>query len=338
MRIGIVGAGLQARRRAPALREFPGMEIRVVSAAHRDHAAVLASRLECEAEEGWEPVVARGDLDAVIVCTPPDLHAEISIAALESGKHVLCEKPLARTAIEARRMIEAARRSGRILKCGFNHRYHPGVRTVRQWVDAGAVGDILYMRCRYGICGRPEYEREWRADERVVSGGQLMEQGIHAVDLFRWFLGDPAETFAYVETAYWDIAPLEDNAFMLMRWGRGQVASLHSSLTQWKNQFSFEVFGRDGYGIVEGLGGGYGNERAVLGKRDFHAPFTEQVVEYRGDDRSWNEEWRVFLEMVTGDRDPLESALDGLRALELVQDAYTSARERRPVRVASDLS
>jgi predicted dehydrogenase len=331
LRIGIVGAGLQGGRRAPVLREFPEVKLAVISSEHYDHAAMLASRVGCEAEEGLEAVVARGDLDIVVVCTPPHLHAEITIASLESGKHVLCEKPLARTENEARAMVEVARKSGKVLKCGFNHRHHPGIRQVRRWVDEGEIGDIMFLRCRYGICGRPGYEEEWRADPRIVAGGQLMEQGVHAIDLFRWFLGDPAEVSALIDTSFWSATPLEDNAFVLLRSIRGQVASLHSSLTQWKNLFSFEIFGRDGYSIVEGLGGGYGTERAVLGKRDFHAPFAEQVIEYRGEDRSWYEEWKEFLAAITQEREPLGNAIDGLRALQIANAAYAAAREGKSI-------
>lgn len=331
MRVGIIGAGLQGRRRAPVVRDSPGVEMGVISAARYDHAASLALHMGCEAEEGWESVVARDDLDIVIVCTPPHLHAEITMAALESGKHVLCEKPLARTVEEARAMQEAARRSRTVLKCGFNHRHHPGIQQVWQWAHAGEIGEPMFIRCSYGICGRPGYENEWRGDPRIVSGGQLMEQGIHAVDLFRWFLGEPAEVSAVTETNFWNIAPLEDNAFVLLRWARGQIASLHSSLTQWRNLFLFEVFGKDGYASVHGLGGGYGSERAILGKRDFHAPFSERIIEYRGEDRSWSEEWKEFLAAIEQRREPLGSGLDGLRALQIVNDAYSAAHERKSV-------
>lgn len=333
MRVGIIGAGLQARRRAPVLREFPDTELVIVTAAHRNHATALASRMGCEAGEGWEGVVERPDVDTVVVCTPPHLHAEITVAALRAGKHVLCEKPLARTDDEARTMVEAAGRSERVLWCGFNHRYHPAVQQIRRWVDEGVLGDLMCCRARYGICGRPGYANEWRADPRVVAGGQLMEQGIHAIDLFRWFLGDPDAVAAMTGTTYWDIDPLEDNGFVLLRWPGGQMASLHSSLTQWRNLFSFELIGRDAYASAEGLGGGYGTEQAILRKRDFDKPFSEHVIDYRGEDRSWSDEWQNFVAAVRGNRAPIDSAVDGLRALQIVNAAYASSREGRFVRV-----
>src|SRR5712692_6012605 len=277
MRVGIVGAGLQARRRGPVLVNLPGTKLIVVSAVQEDHAASLAARLGCEAAEGWESMVERDDLDALIVATPPHLHAPISIAAMRKGKHVLCEKPLARTIGEAETMVATARETGRVLKCGLNHRHHPAIQQARRWFEEGRIGDPMFVRARYGIGGRPGYEREWRANPEVVSGGQLMEQGIHVVDLARWFLGEFSQVTAFVETNFWNIKPLEDNAFALYRTATGTAASIHSSLTQWKNLFSFELYGRDGYITTEGLGGGYGTEKIALGKRDFTAPFTEEV-------------------------------------------------------------
>src|SRR3972149_2805727 len=210
---------------------------------------------------GWRPLGERDDVEAVVVCTPPHLHAEISIAAMRRGKHVLCEKPLARSIPEAQEMLATAAKEGGRVQCGFNHRFHPGIQQAYEWFKDGAIGSPLFLRCRYGICGRPGYENEWRCDPRIVGGGQMMEQGIHAVDLARWFLGDFAEVTAFVETRFWPIAPLEDNAFALYRTQDGVVASIHSTLSQWKNLFSFELFGRDGYIPVEGLGGGYDTER-----------------------------------------------------------------------------
>jgi predicted dehydrogenase len=333
MRVGIIGAGRQGRRRATVVRDCPQTELVVVSSADRSHAQALASRFRCEAETGWRSVIDRSDLDIIVVCTPPHLHAEITIAALESGKHVLCEKPLSRTEAEGRAAVAAAERSGKVLKCGFNHRHHPGVQQVRRWVDGGAIGPVMLIRCTHGMCGHAGYDREWRADPEMTAGGHLMEQGIHAIDLFRWLLGDPDEVTAVTATLYWEMAPKEDNAFVLLRWPGGQIASLHSSLTQWKNLFSYEVYGKDGYAAVNGLGGGYGVEQAVLGKRDWEGPFAGQVVEFRGEDRSWWEEWREFVGAIEEGRAPLGSGVDGLRAIQIVNAAYAAARERRTERV-----
>jgi predicted dehydrogenase len=331
MRVGIVGAGLQASRRGPILQQFPQTEVVVVSAAHLEEAEKLAARLGCDAAQGWESVVSRDDLDAVIVATPPHLHAEVSVAALRHGMHVLCEKPLARTLDEAKEMVAEAEAAGRVLKCGFNHRHHPAIQQARRWYGEGRIGDAVFVRARYGIGGRPGYEREWRANPEVVSGGPLMEQGIHVVDLARWFLGEFSQVTSLMGTNFWNIKPLEDNAFALYRTATGTAASIHSSLTQWKNLFSFELSGQDGYITAEGLGGSYGTEKVALGKRDFTSPFSEEVVEFRGEDRSWYDEWQEFMSAINEGREPTGSAVDGLEAMRLVFAAYESAKTGRMV-------
>jgi predicted dehydrogenase len=333
-RVGLIGAGLQGGRRAPVLRQFKDTQLVMVASLHKDHARTLADSVGCrEFTDRWQDVIEREDINCVLVCTPPNLHAPMSIAAMRAGKHVLCEKPLARTIEEAEEMLSVARESRVTLKCGFNHRHHPGVLKARERVDAGDIGEIDFMRCRYGICGRPGYEKEWRGGPDIVGGGHLMEQGIHGLDLFRWFLGDFSEAVGFTSTRFWDMAPLEDNGFALLRTASGQVASLHSSLTQWKNIFSLEIFGQNGYVIVEGLGGAYGNERFTFGKRDLTGPFKAETTDFMGGDRSWYEEWKEFAAAISENREPIGNGRDGLQALKLVQAIYRASAESRVVKL-----
>lgn len=324
MKAGIIGAGLQGRRRAQALKQC-GDQVGIVAAAHLERAQLLASELGCEATANWEEVVAKEGVDAVIVCTPPNLHLPMCTSALKQGKHVLCEKPLARNPNEAEEIVKTARENNVKLKCGFNLRHHPAIKQAREWSDQGFIGELSFVRCRYGIGGRPGYDKEWRADPQISGGGQLMDQGMHALDLSRWFLGDFTEVYGFLQTAFWDVAPLEDNAFCLLRTERGQVASIHVSWTQWRNLFSFELFGKDGYIIVEGLGGGYGVERATLGKRAFLKPFKEEIIEFRGEDHSWEGEWREFTSAIKENREPLANGYDGLEAVRLAYAIYDAA-------------
>jgi predicted dehydrogenase len=297
----------------------------VISSRTGKTAKVEAHRMGCEFDVGWENIVKRKDIDTVLVCTPPNLHAEISIAAMEAGKNVLCEKPLARTIAEAQKMINTAKSNHVRLKCGFNHRHHPAVWKAKLLLDSAELGKPLFARCRYGYIGRPGYEKEWRADSAYVAGGQLMEQGIHVLDLFRWFLGDFDQVVCFT-AKYGAPQPFEDNAFVLLRDQRGVIASLHSSMTQWRNLFNFEVFGQEGYVSVEGLGGSYGTEQLRWAKRDSIGPFREDVTDFRGEDRSWFEEWKEFVTSIKEDREPIGNGQDGLEALRLAFAAYESSK------------
>jgi predicted dehydrogenase len=252
---------------------------------------------------------------------------------MENGKHVLCEKPLAKTIREAEEMVTASERNNVLLKCGFNHRHHPGIFDAKRRVDQGAIGKVLFARGRYGICGRPEYEKEWRADPGQAAGGQLMEQGIHLIDLFRWFLGELDEVACMSSNHYYKKMKHDDDGMAIFRAKSGATASLHTTLAQWKNLFSFEVFGDEGYVIVEGLGGSYGEERLIFGKKDFERPFKEEIIYYRGQDKSWKEEWKEFLSAIEEKRRPLGDGLDGLEALRAGFAAYDSNAEKRFVKI-----
>ena len=326
MNVSLVGAGRQGWRRARALSQDTGDTLVAVADIDPAAARCLAGCYGARATSDWREAVEAPGVDVVLVCTPPDLHAGITQAALALGRHVLCEKPLAPTLTDAQAMVDASRLSGSVLKCGFNHRHHPGLQQAHAWTAEGRIGEVTHIVCRYGIGGRPGYERDWRARREVSGGGQLMDQGLHALDLFRWFLGDFDAAFGALATAYWPIEPLEDNAFALLTAEDGRVASLHASWTRWRNLFSFEVFGSDGYVAVEGLGGSYGTERAVLGRRGFLEPFREEVVEFRGEDSSWPEEWREFVAAAREGREPLGSGQDGLAAQRMADAVYRSAR------------
>jgi predicted dehydrogenase len=332
VRVAIIGAGLQARRRAPVIKEWPGAELAVVTSIDGRTAKVLAASLGCESGTGWKEAVGRDDVDVVLVCTPPDSHADISIAAMKAGKDVLCEKPLTRTVAEAERLVGVAEETGRILKCGFNHRHHPAVWQAKALFDKGEIGKPLFGRAVYGIGGRPGFEKEWRADPKVAFGGQLGEQGIHVIDLFRWFFGDFVEATGFTATTYWPIAPLEDNGFGLLRAPGGAIVSVHASFTQWRNTFNFEVYGEDGYVRVDGLGGSYGTETLRVGKKDYYGPFVENVTEFRGPDRSWHDEWSEFARAIESRAAPIGDGRDGLAAMKLVSAIYESSRTGKAVR------
>jgi predicted dehydrogenase len=333
MRVAIIGAGLQCRRRAPVVVESKDDELVVIASLHREHAQSVASKMGCEASDDWRRAVTRPDVDVVLICTPPYVHAEIGIAAMRAGKHVLCEKPMTRTTADAEQLVATARETGLVLKCGFNHRHHPAIWEAKRLLDKGSIGRPILARCVYGICGRPGYEDEWRADPARAAGGQFIEQGTHAIDLFRWFLGEVAEVACMTGTQYFKDQPLEDNGMAVFRMASGAMASLHTSLTQWKNTFSFEVLGEDGYLTAEGLGASYGTEKLIAGRRDFSAPFQDAITEYRGGDVSWREEWKEFARAIVERREPIGSGRDGLAAMRVAQAAYRSEESRSYARV-----
>jgi predicted dehydrogenase len=233
---------------------------------------------------------------------------------------------MGRNLSEAIEMRDAAHAAKRVLKIGFNHRYHPAISEAHHRFTKGEIGEIISLRARYGHGGRAGYEKEWRANKTLSGGGELTDQGVHIVDLFHWFAGVPAVAFAFLQTAVWPLGELEDNGFGLFRYGTGAVGSLHTSWTQWKNLFSLEIFGKTGALIVDGLGRSYGTETLILHQRkpEGGAPVTESWA-FDQEDDSWDLEWQDFQGAVLGDAPMLGTAEDGVVAMRMIEALYRSA-------------
>lgn len=329
--VAIIGAGLQASRRAPVISDDPGAEITAVVDSELARAQALCRRYGGRPSRDWRPVVKDPAIDIVLVLTYPDSHGAIAAAAMKAGKDVLCEKPLTRTLAEARKLVATARETKRILKCGFNHRYHPAILEAYRLFREGVIGRPVFGRSRYGIAGREGLEKEWRSDPEIVGGGQLMEQGVHLMDLWHWFLGQISQVRGVVTTNLWPIAPLEDNGFALLQTRAGVTVSLHASLTQWINLFDFELYGEKGFLEVRGLGASYGVETLTINRYDSQGPFSHETIEFRGGDSSWKTEWQVLTEAIASRQSPPGDGEDGLRAMELVKAVYRASKTGRVI-------
>lgn len=331
---GIVGCGLIGRRRAAVA--ATASRSRLVAVTDVDAAAAhrVADEHGAEVAGDWRTLIARDDIDALVVATPNAWLEAVGTAALEAGKHVLIEKPMGRNLAEARRIAAAAVAARRVLKVGFNHRYHPAIREAHRRFTAGEIGRLINLRARYGHGGRPGYEKEWRGDRALAGGGELTDQGVHVLDLMQWFAGEPLAGFAALQTAVWPLGDLEDNGFALLRFDGGVVGSFHTSWTQWKNLFSLEIFGEEGALLVEGLGRSYGVETITVQRRRIGGPPEETVQRFEGEDSSWTLEWEDFLGAVLDGRAMLGGPGEGLAVMRALDALYRSAAAGRelPVR------
>ena len=324
MRVGIVGCGFIGRKRAKAL---CGCALRFCCDTDSGRAAGLAqAHPAAQVIEDWRQAVAHPEVDIVVVATPHHLLAEVAAAAASEGKHVLVEKPCARRASELDCVQDAACRSGALVRSGFNHRYHRAFRKSREIFVSGALGEMMFVRGRYGHGGRPGYEKEWRAVPEISGGGEAIDQGVHLIDLARWFLGDFPTVTGFAGTYFWDM-PVDDNAFFLLRTARDRVASLHASWTEWKNLFSFEIYGRDGKLEIKGLGGSYGVERlAYYRMLPEMGPPETIIYEYPMSDDSWEAEFADFVEDIRLGRAPSPGIADAQAALRIVERVYEVSR------------
>ncbi len=318
--VAILGCGLIGQKRSKAL---AGAKLVVCADLDEKRAKSLAAGFPgCDATTDWQAAVRRPDVQIVVVATTNDALVETSLAAVLAGKHVLVEKPAARNVAELEPLIEAAERSGVQVRVGFNHRYHPALLKAHELLDAGELGELMFVRGRYGHGGRKGYDREWRANPALSGGGELIDQGVHMIDLSRWFLGDFTDIQGFAHTYFWDM-PVDDNGFMLLKTAKQQTAFLHVSCSEWKNLFSLEIYGREAKLHIEGLGGSYGVEKLSFYKMlpEMGPPDTT-IWEYPRGDNSWALEFAEFLEDIRLNRMPSANLFDARAALKVVEKIY----------------
>ena len=323
MKVGIVGCGLIGNKRAAVL---AGGELVAVADLDKHKAEALVALYPGARvfQQGLE-LVTQPELDAVIIATTHDQLGSLAMAALQAGKHVLVEKPAARTADEFRPVVLEAEKRGLRLKVGYNHRFHPALLEAKRLISAPDAGELMYLRARYGHGGRVGYDKEWRADKAISGGGELIDQGLHLIDLARLFMGDVVDASGYLPTLYWDMQ-VEDNAFMLLKHVGGKPSWLHATWTEWKNTFSLEVQTKRLKLQVDGLGGSYGPETLTIYtmKPEMGPPDVEKL-EFIGPDQSWSLEWKEFCAAIQEGREPKASGRDGLAALEVAASLYAQA-------------
>ena len=197
--VGIIGCGLIGQKRAKALGNG-----RLVACAdlNENAARTLALTHGAKIFTKWQDLILLKEVDIVIVATLHDSLAEITLGSIKAGKHVLVEKPAARIPKELVTVMAAAEQSNVKVHVGFNHRYHRAFRKARELFDSGVLGELMFIRARYGHGGRIGYEKEWRAKPEASGGGELIDQGPHLIDLSRWFLGDFTDVHGFANTFF----------------------------------------------------------------------------------------------------------------------------------------
>jgi len=248
------------------------------------------------------------DIDAVIVSAYVSVAAEYVIRALNAGKHVFCEKPPSITSKEMSEVIEVEKRTGKVLKYGFNHRFHYSVMEAKKIINDGSLGKMLWMRGVYGKAGSIDFHDNWRNYKKYSGGGILLDQGIHMLDLFRYFANDEFECLSsHLTTSFWDIE-CEDNAFLTLKSDSDVIATLHSSATQWKHKFLLEMAFENGYINLDGILSStrsYAPEAMIIGKREFEdVTFAmgkpKESITYYEYDKSWDLELEEFIDAING--------------------------------------
>jgi len=315
---GIIGYGKMGRIREDCIQRAPNARLTHI----HDPFASTPCPTACES---WQEILDDPRLDAVFVCTPNAMNRQLTLAALNAGKHVFCEKPPCFTAPDLDAVITAERQSGRTLMYGFNHRHHASIMHMKQVISEDQMGRILWMRGRYGKEVSPVYFSGWRADKVQSGGGILLDQGIHMLDLMMYLGGNFDDVQAMLSNTFWQMDGLEDNVFINMRSRESGIsASVHSTMTQWGFIFSLEVCLEGGLLCLNGLkttSGAYGQEQLTI--RHCRQPDSAMETIHYLEDRSWQCETDHFLGCIeSGSPIRMGTSTDALQVMTLIDRIY----------------
>lgn len=340
LRVGVIGCGSIAQHRhLPEYRINKNVELTAVCDIHKDRTDAIAKQYGVAAFTSFEELINSGIVDAVSVCTSNDLHAPVTIAALEAGIHVLCEKPIATSKQDAEAMIAAAERSGKKLMIAHNQRFVPSHIKARQLIQMGEIGKIYSFRTVFGHGGPENWSVEgkggWFFQKEKAFVGAMGDLGVHKTDLLRYLLGEEiVEVGSFVETSAKDFANVDDNAVCILKTESGIIGTLAASWTY--------VSKEDNSTIIYG-------EKAILRLEDdpIHPLIVQyangEVVKYElgkiqsnhGEGQNQSHVVEKFVESILLDQEPPISGKEGLKALKVILAALESEKTKKIIKVES---
>ena len=324
LRVGIAGYGVVGKRRSFFIQKHPDLELVAVCDRAFDSDGVLPNGVH---HYSHYTRLLEEQLDVLFVCLTNDIAPEVTIAGLERGMHVFCEKPPGRDLSDIVRVLDAeAMHPGLKLKYGFNHRYHDSVREALRIVRSGELGRVINIKGTYGKSKIVNFDSDWRTKRALAGGGILLDQGIHMVDMLRLFAGEFSEVHSFVNSDFWR-HDVEDNAYALMRSADGTVVMLHSSATQWRHRFNLDLTLERGAIVLSGILSGsksYGAETiTIVYASETDGGDPREVMTRYNEDRSWQDEIAEFVRSIRTDEPIVEgSGRDALRTMQLVYRIY----------------
>lgn len=328
--IAIIGMGKIGKVRAKTVEDNPNTKLVAAYDIDSRQLENFNGIIKCK---NVDDIFSIQELDAVIICTFNKYAPTYSIKALEHNLHVFCEKPPARTSKEVQEVINVENNTSLVLKYGFNHRYHHSVIEAKKLIQNEVFGKLLWMRGVYGKAGGNQFTENWRNNKEESGGGILIDQGIHMLDLMRFFAGEFYEVKSMVKTNYWNVE-VEDNAFAIMQTKENVLASIHSSATQWRHKFLLEMSFENGYINLEGILSGtrsYGDETLSIARRQFEddtfamgKPREEKI--FFDTDESWKLELEEFVDCILNNKRVYNgNSEDALKVMELVESIYNQS-------------
>lgn len=330
LKLALVGIGAVAQVvHLPILSRAPRSRIVAVCDVNPHKARTIAERFEIPRRYGSIDDLLEGEpeLDAVVICTPTHLHADLSERALRAGKDVICERPLATSAEDVRRVLDAARAAGRNLLVALNHRFRPDAVALRHFIESGDLGEIFYMRAAWLNRRVRQPTHGWRRERALAGGGVLMDLGIQALDLALWSLGypTPERVLAYTRSSTGE--EVEDSAVVLLRTATGVTINVEVTweLIAERDRHNLYVLGTRGSGSLAPFAI---HREAETGILDVTPPLPEGKENVYT--ASYREELGFFLSVLRGER-TADLPVNQEVLMRVVEASYRSAAEGRDV-------
>ena len=325
LKVGIAGYGVVGKKRRKYIDENPTLKLVAVSDINFSNDGTFSDGVNYCTD--YKKLIEK-ELDILFISLPNNLAAEATILGLENNCHVFCEKPPSRTVDELKAVIAIEKKKKILkLKYGFNHRYHESVKKVKQIIASEKLGKVMTFRGVYGKSSIIPFDTGWRSEKKYAGGGILLDQGIHMLDLIRYYSCDYEEINSFISNDYWE-HNVEDNAFVLMKSKKGHIASLHSTATQWQHRFRLEIILKEGLLELSGILSGsksYGSETLKIVKRK-HGQSTgnqEEILYSFLEDNSWKQEIDDFTDCIINNK-PVENGTsdDALKIMVMIYNIY----------------
>lgn len=319
----VLGCGLMGARHAETLLNTEGYSCVCLFDKMQDNAVALGKKLGVEVAESYEAILSRSDINAVVICLPSSLHAEYGIKAAEAGKHVITEKPVDISIAQSEALIQAAKKNGVLLTVISQNRFLEGSMALKQAIDAGLLGDILFANVSIKWYRDDAYyaKSDWRGTFSGEGGGVMMNQGIHYSDLLLWYLGEVEDIRSAVMTTR-TIIETEDVASLLIKTKKGAIATITASTSAYPGfPERMELYGRLGSAVLE-------QGKVVLWKQKEDKPLPEVTFEgpspatLDGKLVAFQRQYRDILDAYRTGRKPLVTAEEGLEVVKMILAAY----------------
>ena len=262
--------------------------------------------------------------DTVFLCVPDQLKKKYILYFLKKKKNIFVEKPLNLSKRDLLNIEKVSNKFKVTFYVGYNHRFHPSFILAKKIISENKIGKIMYIRAVYGHGGRKNYHKEWRFKKKLSGGGELIDKGSHLIDLSRLFLGNLKVHSSFLANYFWK-TNLDDNCFISLKNNKNNFSFLHSSSTEWKNKFIFEIFCKKGKIEIFGLGKSYGKEKLILYKMSKNMGIPKKK-EYKftnaASNRSWTTEINDFYDSIVKSKPCYPNLNDVYNNLKIIDKIY----------------